>query len=316
MGAVLSVSGAVFVLIGLGFFSVKRGLFKGEDMPILGRYVLNFALPALIFSTLTSRDLSEVLNLGYLLAYGAASVAAFAIAYLGSRRAGMTDLAASFQGMGISCANSGFIGYAIVIMVFPDVAAPALALHFIIDNLVVIPLTLFMAERASDSARGLKVLGRIFARVLMIPIVMTLIVSLILALISITPPAIIARPAEFLGNSSVAVSLFFIGGTLATLPISSFSSKVLPVVFGKLMLHPLLAALAILLVGLIGLPVGDGDMVRAMILYAGMPTVTIYPILAQRYGEAGRASVTLFAMTILSFVTLTALLWLLVPGGG
>ena len=50
----------------------------------------------------------------------------------------------------------------------------------------------------------------------------------------------------------------------------------------------------------------------AVILSAAMPMFWIYTVLAQRQGLEGAASLAMLTATSLAFVTLTALLWLLV----
>ena len=50
-------------------------------------------------------------------------------------------------------------------------------------------------------------------------------------------------------------------------------------------------------------------MLAAGIVMAAMPSMSIYPVLAERYGEGDSAAAIMFATTVLSFVTLTALLW-------
>ena len=48
----------------------------------------------------------------------------------------------------------------------------------------------------------------------------------------------------------------------------------------------------------------------AAVLLAAMPTMSIYPILAQAYGHEDRSAAALLIATIASFFTLSALLWL------
>lgn len=63
---ILSVVGVVFVKIAVGFFAVRGGLFNPSDMAALGKFVVPFALPALVIRAVTSQRLSEVIEIGYL----------------------------------------------------------------------------------------------------------------------------------------------------------------------------------------------------------------------------------------------------------
>lgn len=71
---ILTITGPIYLSIALGFAATRRGMFSKVDGQVLGRFVLNFALPAMLFNTLSQRDFSEVLNPNYLMAYGVGSM--------------------------------------------------------------------------------------------------------------------------------------------------------------------------------------------------------------------------------------------------
>lgn len=313
VSGVVSVTGVVFILIGLGYLCVRLRLFSDADMAVLGKYVVNLAMPALVFRAMTGRDIGDVIDIGYLLAYLIASLAVFALIYWSSRTfMSMSPAASTFQAMGASCANSGFVGYPILLIALPPVATTALALNMIVETLVMIPLTLIMAERAQGGhGSGLRMMTRIGARLLRNPIVLALIAGLAASLLRWQVPPLIARPIELLAQSSAAIALIVIGGTLAGLKLRSMDGRVLPVILGKLILHPLAAALALMAGAAMGLGPGDPRLADAGIILAAMPAMTIYPLLAQRYGQQAIASLAMLAMTILSFFTISALLALL-----
>ena len=121
-------------------------------MRTLGRFVVVLALPALIFRAVTAerpalgrpRPLPRRLPRG--LARGARA------GYRLARRSGLAGPAASFEAMGMSCANSGFIGYPALLLAMPAVADRALAMNVTVENLVILPLILFLAEAGSGSS--------------------------------------------------------------------------------------------------------------------------------------------------------------------
>ena len=79
---IIAASVLILSLVGaLGFAATYRGLFSKLDGQVLGRFVLHFALPAMLFNTLTQRDFAEVMNPRFLLAYGAGSMLSFAIGF-------------------------------------------------------------------------------------------------------------------------------------------------------------------------------------------------------------------------------------------
>jgi predicted permease len=312
---IISITGVIFVLIGAGYGAVWSKVFSAAEMTTLGKFVVNLALPALIFQAVSSQPLGAIANPGYLSAVLLGSLATFFVGYGASRRlGGATRQASTFQAMGMSCANSGFIGYPVLLMALPAAASQALALNMIVENLVMIPLVLIMAEMTQGEAAGKAALIRqIAARLMRNPIVISLVLGILVSVSGLSLPVIAARPVQILANSSAALSLIAIGGTLAGLKLNSVTIWVVIVAAGKLVLHPLAVALGLGLMAAIGLGVGDADLAAAAVIMAAMPVMAIYPILAQRFGEDGTAALAMFVMTVLSFGTISIALAIVLP---
>lgn len=310
---VLSITGVVFVLIAIGYLSVLARMFSAAELATLSKYVVNFALPALVFHAISIRKIGEFVDFGYLGAYLLGSVAAFAFGYVRARRlAGLQPIQSTFDGMGMSCSNSGFVGYPILMIAMPGVAQTALALNVIVENLFVIPLVLIMAERANGGAvQGWSLARKIAGRLARNPLTLALLAGLLVSLLEIPLPEIVSEPIGIIAVSSASISLFVIGGTLVGLPLRSLDTRVLTVVAGKLLLHPLFVWLGFLAMAAVGLAVADSAVGRAGILFAAMPAMSIYPILAGRYGQQSVAAMAMLLMTVLSFLTISAILWVL-----
>ncbi len=310
---VLSITGVVFILIAIGYVSVFASVFSGAELATFGKYVINFALPALIFRAVSGRPIGEVVNVGYIGAYLLGSLAIFVFGYFWIRRGlGAEPVESTFDGMGMSCANSGFVGYPILLMAMPAIASTALALNMIVENLIMIPLVLIMAERAGGGAiRGWTLARQIAGRLIKNPIVLALTAGLAVSASGISLPDIIREPVNIIAMSSAAISLLVIGGTLVGLPLGAIDVRVPFVVAGKLLLHPLFVWLGLLVMSAIGFGVGDDALAHAAILMAAMPTMAIYPILAGRYGQQNVAALAMLVMTVLSFLTLSTILWML-----
>lgn len=309
MSGVLGVTGPIFALIALGWAVTRGGLLDAAAIRALGRYVANIALPALIFRAVAGRELGALVDPPYLLAYLAGSLAVFALAYALARRRGA---AATFQAMGSACSNTGFIGYPILLIALPAAADAALALNMIVENLVMIPLILALAERGTAEGPAL---GRILRRLATNPIILGLVAGLAVAVSPLEVPPILARSIDLVALSSAAVSLIVIGGNLVGLPRAAVGAgRVAAVAAAKLLLHPLAVAGCFALLGLAGFA-PEGDLAVAGVLLAAMPAMGVYPILAAQYGEGPPAAVAMLAMTVLSFFTLGGLLWALGAAG-
>ena len=64
---ILAITGPIYLTIALGYFLTRRGLFARADMRVLGQFVINLALPALLFNALAQRKLGDILNGRYML---------------------------------------------------------------------------------------------------------------------------------------------------------------------------------------------------------------------------------------------------------
>lgn len=309
---ILSVTGPIYLTIALGYVATRLGLFKASDMRIFGTYVLYFALPALLFRALTKSPFQDVINPSYLVAYAVGSLLVLGSGYLVVRLVfGRPATTATFSAMGMSCPNSGFVGYPVMLLTFPAIAGTVLTLNFLVENLLLIPLILALGERAigekGDPAAALRQIAR---RLVANPIIIAIAAGLAFSLTGISLPEPITRTVDLFAASSAAVSLFVIGGTLVGLPVRGMNARVAPIVVGKLMLHPLAVAALVFALPYLGLPPIPSPLDTALILTAAMPILSIYPILAQKYGEDGMAAVALLATTLVSFFTISALLWL------
>jgi len=313
MSAIFAIISPIYIAILLGYASTRMGLFSKADTRVFGAFVINFALPALIFNAVAQRPIAEVLNVSYMAAYLGGSLTMLAVGFVCARRLGRLDhIGSTFAAMGVSCSNSGYIGLPILLATMPALASVALAMNVIIENVIVIPLLLMMAE---SGRQGSGPPGRVFlqtlARVARMPLVMALVAGLTVSIFGWTLPAPLARSVTLFSQASGALSLFVIGGTLVGLPLHGLGTATLPLAIGKLVGHPLAVLGAASALAWLGLAPVEPALLVAGVLMAAVPMLGIYPILAQAYGLAERSAAALLVTTASSFLTLSAALWLL-----
>jgi len=310
LGAILIITFPIFALIGVGYCAVRMGLFASSDMKVLGKYVLNIALPALLFNAVASRDLNDVLNLGYILVFAFGGLLTVAVTFAWFTFQGTGPARRAIATMGAACPNSGFVGYPVMLLVFPDLAGVVLALNMVVENFLLIPLCLMLLEASRDRQGKslLRIAGRIILNVLRRPMVIGLMLGLVVMLSGLPVPQMVTRLMDVLAASSSALALFVIGGSLVGLPVIGQRSLAVQIMAAKLLLHPGLTAVVLVCLPFIGLPVLSGNMATAVILSTAMPMFGIYTLLAQDYGHEGIASLALLGATVGAFFTLSALL--------
>nr|WP_229224002.1 AEC family transporter [Duganella sp. SG902] len=299
-----------------GYLATRMGLFARTDMQVFGKFVLNLALPALIFNALAQRRIGEILHPAYLLSYLIGSLLMLALAYTAGRRlGGLNRTRATFLAMGVSCSNSSFIGFPILMLTVAPVAGVALGLNVIVENLVMLPILLALAESARDGGGGTwrQAAWQSVRRLSRNPLVLAVMAGLVVSLAEVKLPQPVVRTVNLFAQASGSVSLFAIGGTLFGLSLTSGWQRVIPLVAAKLIGHPLAVLLVASLLPLLGVVPMAPDLRAAALLMAAMPMLSIYPILAQAYGEADRSAAALLICMVTSFFTLSAWMWIVHP---
>ncbi|WP_417533405.1 AEC family transporter [Marinobacterium stanieri] len=309
MLSVLSITAPIFILIGLGYLAVKSGILPAAAAPGMGRFVLYFSLPALIFGTLSRMEFSEVIEPSYLLVYATASLLALLIGVtLHHKLVGNTLPLSGVKGMGMAVSNSAFIGYPVLLQVFGEPPAQAFAMSLMVENLLIIPLALIIIESGGrdDATSRRQHFTAVFARVLKNPLVLAIGAGMLVSLLQLPIPQVIDKTLSMLAQASAAVALFSIGGVLVGTSIRGNVSAIPAVVAGKLLLHPLLVFLLLMLV-----PGMDPDLRLSMLLLASMPMFSVFPIIAGNYGFGQTSASILIITTLMSFFTLTLMIGLL-----
>lgn len=317
---VLAITGPIYLCIAAGFACVRWRIFDKADMRVLGRFVIQIAIPALLFNSLASRPLREVVHPGYLLAFAAGSVLVLLgvlVFALKVQRKGLTESA--YMAMGMSCSNSGYVGYPVMLLAFGPLAGVILALNLIVENLIKLPLLFTLADAGAHRGERLSLaqaLRQTGARLVRNPMIVAILAGFVVALLDWQLPTVIARTVTLFSAASSGIALFVIGGTLVGLQVRGLRRQVALISVGKLLLHPLAVFGAVLLLPLLGLPAVQGELRAAAVLSAAMPMLGIYPLLAQRHGFEGFTAAALLATTVASFFTLSAILWLMRHSAG
>lgn len=305
---ILSIVAPIFLLIGLGYIAVRRAWFATSALQALGGFVIRFSLPALLFNALAKRSLGEVFNLRFLAIYAVGSLVTLAVGLawaMGVKRHGLS--AAAIAGMGMCCSNTAFVGYPVMLQVIGPEASVALALAMMVENLLMIPLCLALADTGAQHGHGFaRAFGKALAGLPRNPIIVAIAVGLLFATAQWRLPAPVARSIDLLASSAGAVSLFYVGGMLAGLSLRATVADAAVVSIGKLLVHPLAVGAALWLLG--PASVVGGHMSAAALLLAGAPMLGVYAIFGQKHGQQHACAARMLVATTASFFTLMGLI--------
>jgi predicted permease len=305
---ILAITLPIYIAIALGYGLTRWGVFAKTDMRVFGTFVVKVALPALLFNALSQRSLSDILNSEYVASYALASLITLSLSVAWTLKVLKTSrsMSACF-GMGMTCSNSGFVGYPIALLSLGPIAGVSLALNMIVENLLVIPLLLAWAETGSGQQRWHQILIQTLKDMFKNPMIWGIVLGFAFSWFSIQLPSSLSRAVSLFAQASGTLSLFVIGGSLVGLPVRGMGANVGQIAFGKLFVHPLVmwAVLTWLI------PISDPVLRTAVLLTCAMPIMGIYPIFTQKHGHDGLSAAAVLVTTMASFATLNLLLWVL-----
>lgn len=309
MLAVLLITAPIFLLIALGYIAVKTGLMPQEAIPGLGRFVIYFALPALMFSTISSMDFSQVIEPNYLAVYALGSLLALIAGIALHKFLLRKSLVESgVKAIGMSIPNSAFIGLPVLMQVFDSPITQAFALAIMVENILILPLALIIIEsgqrKEGDSSGNIWL--PVFSRVIRNPLIISITAGLICSALSLRLPEVANASLDMLARASAPTALFVIGASLMGTQIRGNVYSIGTVMTGKLLLHPLLVALVLWF-----WPPFDHNLELAVVIIAAMPMMSIFPIIGGNYGFRNTCASMLLITTVMSFVTITLFLGVL-----
>jgi malonate transporter and related proteins len=312
---ILGITGPIYLAILLGFAVTRYGLFSRADMRVFGKFVINLALPALLFNALSQRSFAEILNVRYLVAYALASGLVLLTAFSWQRFVVRRSMSLSSAiTMGMCCPNSGFVGYPVILLTLgSSVAGVSLALNMMVENLLLIPVLMALADMDSDGKGSWQqALVQTLRGLLRNPLIIAIVAGVVASFAGLALPGPLTRTVNLFSQASGALSLFVIGGSLVGLSVGGTLPTVAQISLGKLVLHPLVMLVVLWWV----VPMEDTQLRTAALLTCAMPMLGIYAILSQRHGHEGVSSAALLVTTFASFLSLSALLWglRLLPG--
>jgi predicted permease len=209
--------------------------------------------------------------------------------------------------LGMAASNSGFIGYPIASLILGSTAGLALALCMIVENILIIPIALGLAEAGSQTGAPVgAILSATAGRLIRNPILLAILVGIVLTAGGVTLPGPLFKAVDMLATASAPVALFVIGGTLVGINIEELGGEVVEIVTGKLLIHPLAVVAFLGLAGSV-----EPDLKAAAIIMASAPMLSIYPILGQRYKTGSVCAAALLVATIVSVLTISGVIWML-----
>lgn len=306
MDIVVDIILPVFGILIFAYAVARAGLFGVAATAALSNFVFNFALPAMLFRTLSATAMPEHFAWGLIFSYYGGVVAVFALAMavgravFGHRLDGQGVL-----GMTAGYANLVLIGIPLVLTALGEQGAVPLFLIVGLNSLVLYSTATIVIETGRGSGEGLARLPINVGRGLVTnPIVMSMVLGFGCGLLGWRLPGPIDTLFKTFGTAAAPCALFAMGATLAQYRIAGNIAESLTLVALKLVVHPLI----VLVLATYVFELEPLYRLVAVVL-AGMPSGVNSFLFASRYDTGvATATTSIFLSTGLSMVTLTVIL--------
>ncbi|MCT7616848.1 AEC family transporter [Aliarcobacter butzleri] len=237
----------IFLVILVGFVFAKNNKFSSEAEQLINSYVLNIALPALLFLAVARADIEELTKWDFLITTLVGIFTAYILGLLFAIGIKVKSPQASLIAMGSCYGTTGYMGIPLVIVVFGTVSAVPSAIATILHNIpaiMAVIITYGMINQNNEKKGTIfNVIKNAFFITLKNPLTISVLAGIFFVLFSIKLPKVLITFSEFLGYAAGPTALFALGLGLAKLKISEHLQiykilKVLPVVFIKIIIQP------------------------------------------------------------------------------
>jgi malonate transporter len=288
----------VFLVMALGYWAGHTREFGSHAIGSLNALVMDFALPAALFTAMAQTPRTAVINQAQLaLVLLAAMLVAYGVTYfVQARWFGGDRRESALIALTASGPNVGSAGLPIVAALFSKSASISVAVAVAVAAIVVTPLSLLLLESADG--KGTNPIA-VMKKALLKPIVIAPVLGLSCSLAGLPIPPLLESTLTLVGQGASGTALFLTGLVLSAQPFK-LSANVGLTVAMKNVLQPLLTAL-------LALPLLDGAEARVAVMLMAVPSGAFGVLFAIRYGVASvQIGTMLITSTIASIVTLTA----------
>lgn len=302
----------VFLLIALGAWLVQRNFLNKEILKGMNDLAYWIGLPSLIFYELATAEPAGEHVRPVLLVFFSGTAAAILVSLIWLRPLRLplpsrgTFIQAAFRG------NLAFIGLPVVIFAFAGLegvdpertrGAAVLALAPIMVVYNIVSVFALYASQATGTGRLLLKTGR---QLVTNPLILASVAGFFFAVADLALPPALDRSVEALSRIALPLALLCIGGSLVLVPVRGRIGSALTAAMVKVAISPLAGAGIGLVAGI------EHDLMLVALIYLACPTAAASYVLARQLGgDEALAASTVVVSTLLSMLSLSAVVALL-----
>ena len=302
----------VFALILAGWLARRCNALGPHATREVNRLVVYLALPALLFDIMANADPVQIWQPGFILAFALGCVLIFSVALWIRLRQGSHLADAAIDGLNAGYANTGFMGFPLVLAVIGQSGMAPTLVATIVTVCALFAVAIVLIEASLQAqARRRDIAWKTLLALIKNPLLVAPALGAVVMVAGWPLPQTLDQFLKLLGGAASPCALIALGLFLADNAGKGAEAgrKVEALLIGlKLVAHPV--ATWVIAGPILGL---EPDAVRIAVLIAALPTGTGPFMLAEFYGrQALVTSRVVLATTALSIVTLS--LYLAVSG--
>lgn len=289
---------SIVVMIALGYYLTRKGLFDEGVSKLFSKLVVNVSLPALLISNLlTAFDREKLYSAGkgiiipfasMLICYAAAIATAKLIKVRPERRG-------VFQAM-FFASNTIFMGMPINIALFGEKSIPYVLFYYAANTTLFWTLGIYGISRDNKGHKD-RIISMNTLKLVLSPPIVAFLAGLLLVILGVKLPRFIMDSCNYIGSLTTPLSLLFIGITFSSISIKNirFDKDMGALLFGRFVFSPLVVYALSLVIPIPSL------MTKVFIIQSAMPVITQAALTAEAYGaDYQYATVMVTVTTVLS----------------
>ncbi|WHQ75747.1 AEC family transporter [Pantoea sp. Lij88] len=306
----------IFVIMLLGFWAGKAGMVNNKEVSLLNIFVMDFALPAALFSATVQTPWSGIVAQSPLIVVltGAMWITYAAIYFLATRVFKKSPQDAAVMTLTVALPNYAALGLPILGSVLGEGSSTSLsvAVSIACGSVLMTPFCLLILEREKARIAGenvgstLTMLPVLMWRSLKKPIVLGPLLGVVLSALGVRIPELVISAIKPLGLAATAAALFLTGVILSARQLK-LNAVVGVGTVAKLLIQPFVAWSLVLALGL------NGSVAITAILMIALSAGFFGVVFGNRFGvQSPDAEAVLLLSSILCilslplFITLTS----------
>ncbi|MBE7040832.1 MAG: AEC family transporter [Ruminococcaceae bacterium] len=297
--------GMLAAIMLMGFLVVKTGYVEARHKDSISKLIVKLILPCLIISSISKENFepSRLGELGLVCLLSVICIGTlFGIGVITGKLLKVPRATEAVHQLMACLGNVIFMGYPIIVAMYGNEGFFYAIIYWLLNDLFMWTVGVFLMSKNGSGKK------ESFAKKLLNPNTISFGIAILMFFFRIKLPPVVNEAASSVGGLTTALSMIFIGMTLATIDVKKTMKKwwIFVIAPLKLVIMPIVFLYLFKAFGIPEIILG------VVVLEAAMPAQTVLTILAHEHGaDYEYTAVGLFMTTVASLVTLPFVCWLL-----